>query len=194
MIHYSMGNEPVGVVYSSLQDIRAPLFSWEWPCQFYTILHTSSVLASVPSWIAVFFLEGAFCCCWFICASVSRKFSLKSLSSNSSFAIYSNMISSSPWSLRDPSLSQRLSKDTSCCWSVHFFRRGTIKKHSLTNSNCWKVLFFLSLVRLLVHITYYVCYSVLYMQNTLYFMSASAKDCAKNNKIYMIMYILQYFC
>ena len=55
MIHYSMGNEPVGVVHSSLQDIRAPLFSWEWPCQFYTILHTSSVLATVPSWIAVFF-------------------------------------------------------------------------------------------------------------------------------------------
>ena len=46
--------------------------------------------------------------------------------------------------------------------------------------------FFLSPMRLLVHTAYSVCYSttVLYMYSTnvLHFISASAKDCAKNNK------------
>ena len=35
------------------------------------------------------------------------------------FIIYSNMICSSSWSLRDSSLSQVLCNDTSCRWSVH---------------------------------------------------------------------------
>ena len=31
MIHYSMAHEPVGIVDSFLQDIRAVPISWEWP-------------------------------------------------------------------------------------------------------------------------------------------------------------------
>ena len=40
MIHYSMAHEPVGIVDSFLQDIKAVSFNWEWPCQLYMIQHT----------------------------------------------------------------------------------------------------------------------------------------------------------
>ena len=40
---------------------------------------------------------------------------------------------------------------------------------------------FLSPMRLFEHAAYSVCYSVLYMQNVTHFISASAKDRAKNN-------------
>jgi len=49
MIHYSMVHEPVGIV----DSLGAVLMSWELPCQFYMIQHTT-----VGSWISVF-LEDA---------------------------------------------------------------------------------------------------------------------------------------
>ena len=68
------------------QEIRAVSFSWVGLANFTRCNIRSSVLATVRSWIASFVFLGRRCPnSWFICASVSRQFSLKCHSGNSSF-------------------------------------------------------------------------------------------------------------
>ena len=85
MIHYSMAHEPVGIVGSFLQDIRAVSFSREWPCQFYMIQHTfkcSFYCAVMDCW---FFLEGAVSILDLSVLVLAGNFLLKCHSGNFSF-------------------------------------------------------------------------------------------------------------
>ena len=115
MIHYSMVHEPVGIVDSFLQDIRAVSFNWEWPCQFYTIQHTfkCSCYCMVMD---VGFLGRSCLNSWYICASVNRQFSFKM--SFRQFLISSSIRTFCQFALMIDHLNKRLHEGAIDCASL----------------------------------------------------------------------------